>query len=82
MELVNERRWRDGMRMELKTSDKVKGKIDGCYKKNKKSFSQAIPKEKTTIFALKKSASRHFYFTLKHAAKFPQRNCKEIAMFP
>jgi hypothetical protein len=39
MEFVNEFRWRDGMRIELKTSCNVKGRIDGCNKKNKKSFS-------------------------------------------
>jgi hypothetical protein len=39
MEFVNVFRWRDGMRIELKTSNNVKGRIDGCNKKNKKSFS-------------------------------------------
>lgn len=35
MEFVNVFRWRDGMRIELKTSNKVEGRIGGCNKKNK-----------------------------------------------
>jgi hypothetical protein len=65
MEFVNEFRWRDGMRIELKTSNNVKGRIDGCNKKKQEEFFLGNPERKDDNFCFEEKRKSTFLFHMK-----------------